>query len=140
MTRKTAPRKIPSDKPAARAKAKAARVESKAKLSSESAPKRHQSSPAKPSPKVAKSKPTVAPVAAARDSKQAQLIASLRAAAGVTIAQMMALTGWQAHSVRGAISGVLRKKLGLNVTCTPSGTGGERLYRIVKSAASATSA
>ena len=53
---------------------------------------------------------------------------------------MMALTGWQAHSVRGAISGVLRKKLGLNVICAPSGPDGERLYRIVKSAASATAA
>lgn len=69
-----------------------------------------------------------------RDSKQAQLVASLRPAAGVTLAQMMALTGWQAHSVRGVISAVLRKKLGLNVTCEPAPQGGERLYRIVAAA------
>lgn len=41
-------------------------------------------------------------------------------------------TGWQAHSVRGVISGVLRKKLGLNVqSATVDGT---RRYRIVASA------
>jgi hypothetical protein len=43
---------------------------------------------------------------------------------------MMALTGWQAHSVRGAISGVLRKKLGLKVRCDRYADGGTRVYRI----------
>lgn len=47
---------------------------------------------------------------------------------------MMTLTGWQAHTVRGTISGVLRKKLGLNVTCVPSTEAGPRLYRIVSPA------
>lgn len=47
---------------------------------------------------------------------------------------MMALTGWQAHSVRGVISGVLRKKLGLKVICESPTESGERLYRIVDSA------
>ncbi len=131
MTRKTAARKTHPVKPA---------VPRQAKPHAELAPKHRKSHAAKPSPKAHKSKRAAVPVAATRDSKQAQLIASLRPAAGVTIAQMMALTGWQAHSVRGAISGVLRKKLGLNVTCAASGADGERLYRIVKSAASATAA
>jgi hypothetical protein len=47
---------------------------------------------------------------------------------------MTALTGWQAHTVRGTISGVLRKKLQLNVTCAAEGDGA-RVYRIVEGAA-----
>lgn len=64
-------------------------------------------------------------------SKQSQLIASLRSTTGVTIEEMMMLTGWQAHSLRGVISGALRKRLGLNVVTTPSANGQSRVYRIV---------
>jgi len=71
----------------------------------------------------------VQPVAA---SKQARLICLLRASSGATLEQMMALTGWQAHTVRGAISGVLRKRLGLNVVCDAAGSEVRR-YRIVGS-------
>ncbi len=78
--------------------------------------------------------PSVEP---ARVSKQAQLISSLSSKPGATIEQMMSLTGWQAHTVRGAISAVLRKKLGLNVTSVASGEAGGRIYRIVDSAAAA---
>ena len=42
----------------------------------------------------------------------------------------LTLTGWQAHTVRGTISGVLRKRLGLSVTCAASEGGGTRVYRI----------
>jgi hypothetical protein len=76
----------------------------------------------------------VAPVAA---SKQARLICLLRGSSGATLEQMMALTGWQAHTVRGAISGVLRKRLGLNVVCdsaSESGAG-SRCYRILSTGA-----
>ncbi len=66
-------------------------------------------------------------------SKQAQLIALLRSTAGADIAQMIAVTGWQAHSVRGAISGVLRKKLGLTVV-SQADAAGIRRYRIVDTA------
>ena len=41
----------------------------------------------------------------------------------------MKATSWQAHSVRGFISGTLRKKLGLNVVST-KGEDGERTYSI----------
>ncbi|MHB8493489.1 MAG: DUF3489 domain-containing protein, partial [Casimicrobiaceae bacterium] len=61
----------------------------------------------------------------------------LSAPAGGTLAQMMALTGWQAHSVRGVISGVLRKKLGLAVTCEQPKDADARRYRIVGAAAGA---
>jgi hypothetical protein len=62
------------------------------------------------------------------DSKQAQLIRMLHASSGTTIAAMMTATGWQQHSVRGFLAGVIRKKFGLNLV---SGAGeGGRLYRI----------
>ena len=50
------------------------------------------------------------------DTKQAQLIAMLRRKEGATIAQIVAATGWQPHTVRGAFAGALKKKLGLTVT------------------------
>ena len=49
-------------------------------------------------------------------TKQATLIAMLRAPDGATIAEIMAATGWQSHTARGAMSGALKKKLGLEVT------------------------
>ncbi len=68
---------------------------------------------------------------ARRGTKQAILIEMLRRPNGATIEQMSAKTGWQAHSVRGAISGTLKKKLGLPVTSeTVEGHG--RVYRIAE--------
>lgn len=49
-------------------------------------------------------------------TKQETLIEMLRAEGGATIEEIIAATGWQAHTVRGVISGVLKKKLGLEVT------------------------
>ena len=62
-------------------------------------------------------------------SKQSQLIALMKAPAGATIEQMTRATGWQAHTVRGTISGSLRKRLGLKVIC--GGDAGARVYRII---------
>jgi hypothetical protein len=67
-------------------------------------------------------------------SKQSQLIALLQSPTGGTVEQMMSLTGWQPHSVRGVISGVLRKRLGLNVSSEVQESGA-RIYRIVGAAA-----
>lgn len=49
-------------------------------------------------------------------TKQAMLIAMLRTPGGATIAEIVAATGWMGHTARGAISGVLKKKLGISVT------------------------
>jgi len=49
-------------------------------------------------------------------TKQAKLIAMLRAPDGATIGEITAATGWQSHTVRGAMAGALKKKLGLEVT------------------------
>ena len=62
-------------------------------------------------------------------TKQAALIDLLRRAEGATIAQMRQATGWQAHTCRGAMSGVLGKKLGLTITSVRNDAG-ERVYRI----------
>lgn len=48
---------------------------------------------------------------------------------GAGIAEIVAATNWQAHTIRGAISGVLKKKLGLDVTSEKTGNRG-RVYKI----------
>ncbi|WP_454019152.1 DUF3489 domain-containing protein [Azospirillum sp. Marseille-Q6669] len=62
-------------------------------------------------------------------SKQAQVIVLLRRKQGATLDEIVAVTGWQKHTVRGAISGALRKRLGLTIESTRTDAG--RLYRIV---------
>jgi len=66
-------------------------------------------------------------------SKQALLVELLQRPEGATIADIQAETDWQAHSVRGAISGVCKKKLGLAVASAVEGERG-RVYRIVADA------
>ena len=62
-------------------------------------------------------------------TKQSTLIAMLRAPEGATMEAIIAATGWQAHSARGALSGALKKRLGLNVTSETEDQRG-RVYRI----------
>jgi len=73
----------------------------------------------------------VRPQTSRSESKQARIIAMLRAPSGATIEALMRVTGWQPHSVRGFLAGVIRKKLGLNLVSTAANNG--RLYRIVES-------
>lgn len=61
-------------------------------------------------------------------SKLATLITLLKRAKGAGLDEMCGATGWQAHSVRGAISGSLKKKLGLDVISAVEGE--TRIYRI----------
>ena len=62
-------------------------------------------------------------------TKLAKVVAALQNPDGATIFQLMCCTGWQPHTIRGALSGMVRKKLGLNVVSTKA-AGGERVYRI----------
>jgi hypothetical protein len=68
-------------------------------------------------------------VSVRENSKIANMITLLRRREGATLEQMMKATGWQAHSVRGAMSGSLKKKLGLTITNIKDGE--TRIYRIV---------
>jgi hypothetical protein len=61
-------------------------------------------------------------------SKQSRLIAMLRSSSGATIAAMMAATGWQQHSVRGFLAGVVRKRLKLKLGSKK--IDGSRVYQI----------
>ena len=63
-------------------------------------------------------------------TKLAALVMALRRPQGATSLQLMLATGWQPHTVRGAISGMLCKKLGLNVVLAHNDAG-ERVYRVV---------
>ena len=62
-------------------------------------------------------------------TKQAKLIEMLRADGGATIDEIVAALDWQAHTARGAMSGALKKKLGLTITSEKI-EGRGRAYRI----------
>jgi hypothetical protein len=84
--------------------------------------------------KSSKRSVTVATASGARaktrgGTKNARVVAMLQDRAGTTIAAIMAATGWQQHSVRGFLAGVVRKRLGLNLVSERSDSG--RVYRIV---------
>jgi hypothetical protein len=61
-------------------------------------------------------------------SKQSRVIAMLQSPAGATIAAMMQATGWQQHSVRGFLAGVVRKRLKLKLGSKK--VDGTRVYRV----------
>jgi len=75
-----------------------------------------------------RSAPASSRPAAGTDTKHARIIAMLRKPAGATIASIMTATGWQQHSVRGFLAGVVRKKLRLNLVSDQTDKG--RVYRI----------
>ena len=72
---------------------------------------------------------TPKPVAIRTGTKRAQIIALLQRPGGASIAEIVEATGWQAHTARGAISGVLKKKLGLTIIAEKVESRG-RIYKI----------
>jgi Protein of unknown function (DUF3489) len=62
------------------------------------------------------------------NTQTAKIIALLRRPAGASLKSILRATGWQAHSVRGFISGQLSKKMGLDVGSFER--DGERVYKI----------
>jgi hypothetical protein len=78
--------------------------------------------PVEPEPPAGAAAPSAA-------SKQAQVIGLLQRPQGATIDEIATVMGWQRHTVRGLISGALKKKLGLQVISEKTERG--RLYRIL---------
>ncbi|MER8626105.1 DUF3489 domain-containing protein [Mesorhizobium sp. M1143] len=91
---------------------------------------RDTGSTAEPAPTMP-SKP--APRNVTKPNKSDQVLKKLCLAKGATIEMLMEATGWQAHSVRGFLSAIVKKKLGLNLV-SDVGKDGVRRYRIDNSA------
>jgi hypothetical protein len=115
-------------KPATKATAAARKprvAPAKAKSGKKTTPAKKAVKPAKPAKKASKPKS-----AGAREgSKTEHVLEMLRQPGGATLEAIMKATDWQAHSVRGFLSGTIRKKMGLEVTST-KGEDGERTYSI----------
>jgi hypothetical protein len=79
--------------------------------------------------KAPKRRPKAKAAMPGQGNKTARVIALLEKSKGATLAELMKATGWQAHSVRGFLSGTLRKKMGLKVESAKRGDG-ERVYSI----------
>lgn len=100
---------------------------------------RHEAGKQRMEPRMTKQKKTTGPgrkkrtaataSAGGPKTKLGQLESMLRRKEGATIAQIATALDWQLHSVRGAISGSLKKKQGLTVTNQATEDGG-RVYRI----------
>ena len=91
--------------------------------------KKRSTSPAAPSAATS-SRQSGNPVGENADavSKQSHVIAMLQSPTGTTIAAIMKATGWQPHSVRGFLAGVVRKRLKLKLGSTK--LDGTRVYQI----------
>ena len=69
--------------------------------------------------------------AIAKPSKHDMLLKLLHSKSGATIVAMQKATGWQPHSIRGFMSGTVKKKLGLTIASTV-GSSGQRKYAIAQ--------
>ena len=92
------------------------------------APKRGK--PAVPTKNAKQAVPAKKAAPPERGTKTAKILALLNRPGGASLQQLRKATGWQAHSVRGFLSGTLKKKMGLRVTATKV-PDGERTYRII---------
>jgi len=105
------------------------RDDSAKKAAKKSAPRKSKS--AKPAKKAAAKKPSVAPKSKAkRANKKAEVLDLMRRPGGVTLAEIMDATGWQAHTVRGFVS-ILGSKGGEKIESSKNASG-ERTYRIAR--------
>ncbi len=68
---------------------------------------------------------------ACHGSKTAKILELLKRPGGVTLTELTKATGWQAHSVRGFLSGTIGKKMGTPVESSQRADG-ERAYRLSK--------
>jgi hypothetical protein len=89
--------------------------------------------------KVANTKPKRGDMRKPRSAKRGKRVSTsktqacldlLSRASGATVGEMQKATGWQPHSVRGFLSGKVKKKLGLEIASTKEERG--RVYRIAR--------
>jgi hypothetical protein len=85
---------------------------------------------AKAAKKTPRAKKAAAKPKADRTNKKAEVIAMMKRAKGVTLAEIMKATGWQAHTVRGFVS-ILGSKGGEKIESSKN-PAGERTYKIAK--------
>ena len=85
--------------------------------------------PARKARKAATGANTTARRTTREGTKQAKVVELLRRPEGATIAQLVKATGWQPHTVRGAMAGALKKRLGLAIK-SEKPEDGERVYRV----------
>jgi Protein of unknown function (DUF3489) len=92
--------------------------------------KRTPAKKAKPAKKAGRAKKPTAKPKADRSNKKADVIAMIKRAKGVTLAEIMKATGWQPHTVRGFVS-ILGSKGGEKIESSKNAAG-ERTYKIGK--------
>ena len=68
-------------------------------------------------------------VAARATGKSAAILELLKREGGATLAELTTATGWQTHSVRGFLSAVVKKKMGLKLK-SQKNANGERVYAV----------
>jgi len=96
--------------------------------------KKPRSGPAKPGAKAAAhnvrpARDSAKASVARQGSKTAKILTLLKRPGGASLPELRKTTGWQAHSVRGFLSGVLKKKMGLRLHSSRR-ENGERVYRL----------
>jgi hypothetical protein len=101
------------EKPKAKHKAKRGGRAAKGETAKATATKK--ATPAKKLGEATKKTKTATGEAVGKASNSAAVVAMLERKRGATLTEIMQATGWQAHSVRGFISGVLGKKMGHTV-------------------------
>jgi len=116
--------KAPKPAKKARETAKPAKTPSRKAMKPEAAARRHGRKPAAKKAPKADGEATLKP-----ESKGAKIVALISRKGGATAAELQKAAGWQAHSVRGFLSAVAGKKLGLKVA-SERREDGERVYSI----------
>ena len=120
--------------------AEAAEAASAAAPANRKAARKAKAAPTASEPEAATGPTPTAKSTPRAGTKQALMIEMLKRPEGATVEQIAAATGWQHHTIRGAISGALKKKLGLTVEATRTrevglrktgAKGSATVYRIV---------
>jgi hypothetical protein len=124
----TSEQTAPAEEPKAAKKPRAAAH--RAHVAPSKAKSGKKASPAKKDAKGRKSARSPKKATGSRQgSKTAKVLDLVKRSGGATLKELTKATGWQAHSVRGFLSGALGKKMGLTVKSTKA-EGGERCYSV----------